>query len=96
MAKTKTSFKKGEAKGRPKGAVNHLTAQMRTVKETVLRVFNELQEDPKTALKQFAHEYPRDFHQIAAKLIPNEITAQVQVSGIKSIVIDRASDNKRK
>lgn len=79
MARTKTSFKKGEAKGRPKGAENHLTKQMRTVKETVLNVFNQLQDDPETDLISFAQKYPRDFHQIAAKLIPAEITANVEV-----------------
>jgi hypothetical protein len=76
MAKTSTSFKKGESKGRPKGAVNKLT---KTVKETVLQVFNELQDDPKNNLLSFAKKYPRDFYPIAAKLIPNEVNANVEV-----------------
>lgn len=29
MAKTKTSFKKGEAKGKPKGALNHTTKEIK-------------------------------------------------------------------
>lgn len=76
------TFKKGHEKkgGRKKGSENALTKQMKTVKETVLKVFNELQEDPKTALKAFAQEYPRDFHQIAAKLIPTEIKGEVEVA----------------
>jgi hypothetical protein len=73
MGKTRTSFKPGE--GRPKGAENKLT---KTVKETVLAVFNNLQEDPKNSLGAFAEKYPRDFYQIAAKLIPTEITGTVK------------------
>lgn len=73
-------FIKGEAKGRPKGAVNKLTKQMRTVKETVLAVFNELQDNPQTDLLKFAKDYPREFHAIAAKLIPTEIKADVEVA----------------
>jgi hypothetical protein len=63
--------------GRPVGAVDKLT---RTVKETVLAVFNELQEDPKHSLKTFAEKYPRDFYNIAAKLIPTDISADVKVA----------------
>lgn len=72
-------FEKGNS-GKPKGAVNKLTTQMKTVKETVLNVFNKLQEDPETDLLKFAHDYPRDFHQIAAKLIPTEIKGEVEVA----------------
>jgi hypothetical protein len=50
----------------------------KTVKETVLSVFNELQEDPKRGLKSFAVKYPRDFYNIAAKLIPTEITGTIK------------------
>lgn len=61
--------------GRPKGAENKLT---RTVKETVLSVFHEIQADPKIKLVQFAKDYPRDFYQIAARLIPTEITGSLK------------------
>jgi len=71
--------KSGNMEGRPKGSENAMTKQMKTVKETVLKVFNELQEDPKTELKQFAIDYPKEFHQIAAKLIPTEVQANVEV-----------------
>lgn len=71
--------KSGNVNGRPKGSENQLTKQMKTVKETVLNVFNELQEDPKTELKQFAKEFPREFHAIAAKLIPTEVNANIEV-----------------
>jgi len=70
-------FKKGEAPGRPKGVQNKIT---RTVKETVLSVFNDLQADPKHNLKKFAENYPRDFYTIAAKLIPTEISAKIESS----------------
>jgi len=83
-------FKKGEG-GRPVGAKNHLT---KTVKERVLEVFNDLQEDEQANLFAFAQKNPRDFYNIAAKLIPTEVKAQVEVSGVKSILIEPASKAK--
>lgn len=72
-------FEKGKDKtgGREKGVQNHLT---KTVKETVLEVFNKLQDDPKANLEQFAKKYPREFYQIAAKLIPTEITGNIKTT----------------
>lgn len=72
-------FEKGKEKtgGRQKGVQNHLT---KTVKETVLEVFNKLQEDPKANLEQFAKRYPREFYQIAAKLIPTELTGNIKTT----------------
>jgi hypothetical protein len=69
-----TKFKAGNP-GRQPGQLNKLT---KTLKETVLAVFNEIQTDPKNNLKAFAEKYPRDFYQIAAKLIPTEITGSVK------------------
>lgn len=76
-------FNKGQG-GRPAGAQNKLT---RTVKETVLNVFNDLQDDSKNNLTAFAKKYPRDFYAIAAKLIPTEITGSV-----KSVVKVKITD----
>lgn len=72
-------FEKGKDKtgGRQMGGQNQLT---KTVKETVLEVFNKIQEDPKVNLEQFAKKYPRDFYQIAAKLIPTEITGNIKTT----------------
>ncbi len=70
-------FKKGNP-GKPKGAVGKVT---KTVKETVLAVFNDLQADPKANLTAFAQKYPRDFYAIASKLIPTEVTAAVEHTG---------------
>lgn len=66
-------FKPGNP-GRKKGTPNRLT---KTVKETVLSVFLDLQNDPKTSLTAFAKKFPRDFHNIAAKLIPTEISGKI-------------------
>ena len=77
MARSDTQFKKGVAPGRPMGVKNKIT---RTVKETVLAVFNEMQSDPKVKLSQFAKNYPRDFYAIAAKLIPTEVQATVDAT----------------
>lgn len=72
-------FEKGRGKegGRKKGAENRIT---KTVKETVLGVFNKIQQDPKVNLEEFAKKYPRDFYQIAAKLIPTEITGTLKTT----------------
>lgn len=59
--------------GRKKGSQNKIT---KTVKETVLKVFNKLQKDPVNNLTEFAKKYPRDFYAIAAKLIPTEISGK--------------------
>lgn len=67
-------FEKGQG-GRKLGATNLIT---RTVKQTVLEVFTELQEDPKYSLKTFAETYPRDFYHIASKLIPTELTGSLK------------------
>lgn len=66
-------FQKGNP-GKKPGTKNKFTS---TVKETVLAVFNDLQGDRRANLKTFARKYPRDFYQIAAKLIPTEISAKV-------------------
>lgn len=71
-------FKEGNP-GKPKGAVSHLT---KTVKETVLEVFNQLQADPVHDLASFARKNPRDFYAIAAKLIPTEVKATVETERV--------------
>lgn len=75
--KTSGSFRPGAGGGRPKGTPNKLTS---TVKEIVLAVFNDLQQDPKYSLDAFAKKYPRDFYNIAAKLIPTDIRADLRVT----------------
>lgn len=71
------AFEKGHEKrgGRAKGVQNKLTA---TVKETVLTVFNELQNDPKVNLLAWAKKDPKMFYLIASKLIPTELSAKVE------------------
>lgn len=53
----------------------------RTVKETVLAVFNELQSDPKVKLSAWAKREPTEFYRIAAKLIPTDVSARVTIVG---------------
>jgi hypothetical protein len=74
--------KSGNPAGKPKGAKNRLT---RTVKETILEVFNIMQDDPKGNLLAFAKRYPRDFYAIAARLIPTEVTGTVKTKITVSI-----------
>lgn len=70
-------FEKGKIKqgGRVKGTPNVLT---RTVKETVLAAFNELQKDPKANIVDWGKKNPGMFYQIAAKLIPTELNATLE------------------
>jgi len=75
------AFKEGDEKplnsGRKKGVQNKVT---RTVKETVLSVFNDLQCDRKANLLDWAKKNPSLFYTIASKLIPTEVNAQVEVA----------------
>jgi len=65
--------------GRVKGSINEVTKQMRTVREVVLSTFHKIQSNPDVNLEQFAIDNPKEFYQIAAKLIPTEIKAEVAV-----------------
>ncbi len=80
-------FEKGKPRpenaGRKEGSVNKLT---KTVKERVLEVFNELQEDPTANMLSWAKEEPTEFYKIAAKLIPADINAKVEGKIIEVIV----------
>lgn len=69
-------FKKGHKKagGRKPGSQNKLTT---TVKEKVLDVFNQLQQDPHANLLTWAKSDPSEFYKIASKLIPTELQATV-------------------
>jgi hypothetical protein len=71
---------KGKTGGRVKGVANKLT---KTVKDTVLEVFNELQNDPEHDLMAFGKKYPKDFYIIASKLIPTEVNANLTTKVIK-------------
>lgn len=73
-------FKKGQSgnpKGKPKGAQNKTT---KAIKEAVQAAFDELQEDPKVNLVAWGKENPSAFYQLASKLIPAEIKADVDGS----------------
>jgi hypothetical protein len=75
-----TPIQKGHKKmgGRVKGTPNAIN---KSVKECVLSTFQALQQDPKHNLKSFAEKYPREFYQIAAKLIPTDIKADLTSDG---------------
>lgn len=85
-------FKKGNklGNGRPKGSENEITKKIKSVKQTVLDAFNELQDDPKNNIVQFAKNYPKDFYQIAAKLIPTELDAKINVKKIGAEASDES------
>ena len=54
----------------------------------MLGVFNELQKDPKANLLEWGRKNPSLFYQISAKLIPTEISAQIQEKVYTVIVAD--------
>lgn len=66
-------FEKGNP-GKPAGATNHVT---RSVKEVIAKAVQDAQADPKhpANVANFSKEFPREFWQVAAKLIPEEIRA---------------------
>lgn len=82
-------FEKGNP-GRVAGTQNKLT---RTVKETVLAVFNELQDDPVVKLAAWAKSEPTEFYKIAAKLIPTDIKADVNTIHTITLKIARSKGN---
>jgi hypothetical protein len=81
------AFKKGEPRpetaGRKQGSQNKLTV---TVKERVLDVFNQLQDDSEANMLAWAKNEPTEFYKIAAKLIPADINAKVEGKIIEVIV----------
>jgi len=79
------AFEKGKEKtgGRVAGSINKLT---KTVKEKVLEVFNELQDDPTANMLNWAKSEPTEFYKIAAKLIPADINAKVEGKIIEVII----------
>lgn len=85
-------FEKGHIKtgGRKKGSENEATKKMKSVKQTVLDAFNQLQEDPVHNIVEFAKEHPKDFYNIAAKLIPTELDATINVKKIGADASDES------
>ena len=78
-------FKKGDKKrgGRKAGVPNKLT---KTVREAFEAAFHEMQRggSPVT-LEKWAKKNPTEFYKLAAKLIPQEINANVNVDLAKRI-----------
>jgi len=81
----------GNPGGKKPGTLNVFT---RTVKEVVLETFNKLQEDPATNLESFARKFPKDFHAIAAKLIPAAIHAEISAPAGIQIIYKSADECK--
>jgi len=75
-------FKPGESgnpAGRAVGSTNILT---RSIRDTFIDVFQEAQTNPKmqkVSLRKFILKYPRDFYMLAARVIPTEIRAELNV-----------------
>ena len=63
-------FRKGEG-GRPKGAKNKLTREMRELLE------GEVSRQGPEGFRQFAEEHPVEFWQIAARLLPSRTKVAV-------------------
>lgn len=79
MAKLKSRgkpFKKGQG-GRPKGVPNKLS---KSIRDSILEAFNELQIDKQYNILSWAKENTTEFYKIASKLIPVEVAANVDVN----------------
>jgi hypothetical protein len=74
--------KSGNPNGRGRGSENEVTKLMKSVKQTVLEAFNKLQQDPKVNIAAWGKENPKEFYQIASKLIPTEIQATINKVGL--------------
>lgn len=76
MAAAKGTKPPNAGKGRKAGVPNKLT---KSVKDAFQHVFNDLQKDPEQpyALGQWAQAQPDEFYKLAAKLIPQDIKANV-------------------
>ena len=61
--------------GREKGSLN---VTSRSMKETVISTLEWLQGQPRSNMRAWANENPTQFYQIAAKLIPTEITGNIE------------------
>ena len=70
----------GNPAGKPPGP-NKLT---KTVKDAFGEAFSKLQDDPNVNLATWGRENPREFYQLASKLIPTEINAKV--SGLREVL----------
>lgn len=76
--------------GRGPGSLNKTTS---TVKQVLLSVFQELQEDPKNNLKSWAQTQPTEFYKIASKLIPTEINAKLSKITLEIVRNNTTSPN---
>lgn len=87
-------FEAGHEKkgGRQKGSSNRLT---KTFKEILVDAIDVLQSDPTTNIVSFAKSNPKDFWNIASKLIPTEITATIKKAGVEA-EIDYLDDSIQK
>ena len=83
----KGQFQKGQG-GRKPGSQNKVTKEFKElVKETV----NQLEADKETNLLSFSKKDPKTFWQIAAKLIPTELSGKIELH--EPVIIDCINDN---
>lgn len=78
---TRTSYKKGIAKGRPKGYPNKFT----TLKETFIEAFKDI--GGREALAKFAgsKEGQKAFYHMIANMLPKD----VHISGLPDIAVEK-------
>ncbi len=82
-------FERGNP-GRRKGTQNKLTTAF---KDGLLHAYHEL--GGAEGLAQWARQHPGDFYRIMARLIPQEIVADVSASTPPILVIDELRDPER-
>lgn len=78
--------------GRKAGTQNKLTV---TVKQAFEDAFKTLQADPKVKLVKWGKENPTEFYKLSSKLIPAEITANINVQESALELLARGTGSKK-
>jgi UV DNA damage repair endonuclease len=65
--------------GRRKGSVNRYST---SVKEQLLATFNQLQEEDKVNLLDWARANPTEFYKLSAKLLPLQVETEAKEPGV--------------
>lgn len=72
--KENIGLKAGNHKGRPKGAKNRMSTE---IKKAIFETFQALQEGDQGYLYAVAVDHPAVFCNLLAKLVPNEVRAEI-------------------
>lgn len=78
----------GNPAGKPPGTISKFNA---SIKDAFQQAFDE--RGGARALKEWSDENPTDFYKLASKLIPAEITGQIQIIPVLNVITSRAAED---